>query len=432
MTPAARAGAPVVVVTGMGAVTPLAPTLPETFRRLCAGENAIRTIPRFRDAGFPVTIGAEIPFAEEILDRHPDARRYGSRKLAWLDEALDEALAQADLPDLAPHRAGVFLGVETSRIPFARTREIERLAGSAEHRVDISKYGKYCRGLLAPDDVRNKFPAFLACRVAARRGVSGPALATSNACASSNFAIGEALRRLRAGRIDIALVGSADEMIDEYMITGFSLLRALSFDNDRPDRACRPFDGRRSGFVLGEAGAALVLETLESARRRGAAPLVELAGYGATSDGVNITACHPQGEGLRLAMERALSDGGIPREEVAYVNAHGTATRLNDLAETRAIRALFGPLADRIKVNATKSMIGHSVAAAGAVEAAVTVTSMLEGIVHPTRNLESPDPECDLDCCRGGAAELRIGAALSNSCGFSGGNGCLAFRRLEG
>lgn len=420
-----------IVVSGLGAVTPLGLSAEETFRRLCAGENAIHTIPRLVEAGFPVTIGAQIDQVDELMDRHPDARRFGSRKLAYFLESLQEARTQSGIADFHGLRAGVFLGVETSRIPIARSFDIWKRASGPDFHVDMKRFGDNCRNLLSRDEILNKFPAFLSIAVAAATGIQGPVMATSNACASANFAIGEAFRRMREGSLDVAIVGSADEMIDEYMITGFSLLRALSFENEHPDAACRPFDCRRSGFVLGEAGAALVLERLDHCLRRGGKPLAVLAGYGSSSDGHKITACHPQGAGLADAMKRALEEGQLPLEDVGYINAHGTSTRLNDQAESRAIKSLFGPHAERIKVNATKSMIGHSVAAAGAVEAVVTVMTLREKIAHPTRNMESSDIGCGLDYCGHGAVAVDLPAALSNSCGFSGGNSCLAFRRYE-
>lgn len=421
-----------VVITGAGAVTALGHTLDETFANLCAGISGVAEIPEFAEAGFGVYIGARVPGIEELVDRFPDARRYRSRKLAFALKAAEEAIESAGLASFDGMKCGVFFGVETSRIPIEKTYEIFRLSGMEKKRVDYALFGRRCRDIASPLEIQNKFPFFLPRQISVTYGIKGPVLATSNACASSNYAIGEALRQLRSGRIDVAVTGSADEMIDEYILTGFSLLKALSTNNSDPAGASRPFDTRRDGFVLGEGGAVVVLETLEHALNRGARIICELAGYGSSSDGEKITACNREGLWLRLAMERALKDGGMTPEDIGYINAHGTSTRLNDLSESLAIRSLFSSLPRRVMVNSTKSMLGHSVAAAGAIEAAVTVMTVSTGMCHPTLNLESPDTGCDLDYCIKEAVRADFSGAISNSCGFSGGNSCLVFKRFGG
>lgn len=422
-------GGRTVVITGIGLVTPLATDARGTFDALCEGKNAIAVLPEFRDAGFPVHIGARVPFAAELLEKYPEAKRHGSRKLAFALSAVDEALEAAGLKDLDGERCAAYFGVETSRIDFSKAYEIFRRSSGSGFRVDMKKYGESCLGLLTRDETLSKYPFFVANFIASRYKISGPLATTSNACASSNFAIGAALRKLREGAADIALVGSADEMIDAYLLTGFHLLGALSQNNSDPAGASRPFDRARDGFVLGEAGAALVLETLDHALARGAGIFCELSGFGSTSDGGKITACHPEGGWLREAMARAIADSGIAPDDVKYVNAHATSTKLNDASETRAIKSLFGDHAKNLLVSATKSMIGHTVAAAGAVEAAVTAMSVKSGVCHPTRNLAEPDEGFDLNYCASGPVRAEITAALSNSCGFSGGNSCLAFKK---
>jgi len=423
--------APRLVVTGVGAVTALGHSADATFRGLCAGENGIRAIPALEAAGYPVTIGGAVPDTERLLATYPDAATYGSRKLAYALSALDEALAAAELSTLAGTACGAYFGVETSRVPFDVTYEFYRRSGRETNSVDYRAFGSTCRDLLAADKTHNKLPAFLPRHLAARYGMAGPLLATSNACASATYAIGQAMRHLRSGRVDMAVVGSADEMLDEYMIIGFSRLKALSSNNDHPDRAVRPFDVNRDGFVLGEGGAVLVLETLEHATRRRAPVLCEIRGFAATSDGEKITACHRHGAWLAQAMRRALADGGQTPDDIDYVNAHGTSTRLNDMSESRAIAAVFGERAPTVLVNSTKSMLGHTVAAAGAIEAVVTCLSLARGICHPTRNFERPDEGCHLNYCRDHAVEAPLRGAMSNSCGFSGCNSCLTFSRYE-
>lgn len=419
-----------VVITGTGLVTPLGIGAAETFDALCAGRSAVEALPEFKKAGFAVHIGARVKRADALIEKYPDAKKYSSRKLAFILRALDEALGQAAIEDFAGAECGLFLGIETSRIAFEKAFEIFRLSSGADFKVDYRLFGRECLGLLGREEIHNKFPFFIPGYIAARHNIKGPTLATSNACASSNYAIGEAFRRIRSGGLDIAVAGSCDEMIDAYILTGFSLLGALSMDNDRPSRASRPFDLDRSGFVLGEGGAVLVLEELEHARARGASVICELSGYASTSDADKITACRPDGGMLKLAMQRAIEDAGLTTDDIDYINAHATSTRLNDASETRAIKSLFGERAKKLVVGATKSMIGHSVAAAGAIEAVVTALSIKNGICHPTINLETPDPACDLDYCPGAARRVDIFGAVSNSCGFSGGNSCLVLNRF--
>ena len=420
-----------VVITGVGAVTALGHSADETFEALCAGKNGIRKIPALEEAGYPVCIGGAVPDIEALYEKYPEAKEYGSRKLAYALKAMDDALKMAQLTTLQERECGFYMGVETSRVPFPITYQFYHLSGRQESKVDYLKFGELCRELYPRQMNHNKLPAFLPRFLAQRFSASGPIMATSNACASANYAMGEALRKLRSGRIKIAITGSADEMLDEYMIIGFSRLKALSFNNERPDKALKPFDARRDGFVLGEGGAILVLETLESAKERGAHILCELRGFGASSDGEKITACHKQGAWLVEAMKRAMEDGHIELDELRYVNAHGTSTRLNDLSESRAIAQLFGDKAKDVLVNSTKSMIGHTVAAAGAIEAVVTAMSLANSIFHPTRNLEVPDDGCELNYCPGKAVKRQIEAAISNSCGFSGCNSCLTFKRYH-
>jgi len=418
-----------VVITGIGAVSPLGHNIVETFDNLCAGKNAIFELPEFKEAGFPVYIGARVQNIEKLYKRFPEAERYGSRKLAYALSAMDEALAMSGIADLSKEECGLYFGVETSRIAFKSAFEIFKRSAGEDMLVDNRLFGEKCLDMLQRDDIINKFPFFIPKYIASKFNISGPLLATSNACASSNFAIGEAYRKLSEGRVEIAITGSADEMIDEYIVTGFSILGALSESNETPETASRPFDKNRNGFVIGEAGAVLIMETLEHALARNANIICEVGGFGTSSDGEKITACHPQGSGLAKAMTRAISDAGLKPEEMVYINAHATSTRLNDASETRAIKTVFGEHAKKLLINSTKSMIGHTVAAAGAIEAAVTARSISEGRCHPTKNLTEPDAACDLFYCPDGFVEADIKAAMSNSCGFSGGNSCVVFKK---
>ena len=267
--------------------------------------------------------------------------------------------------------------------------------------------------------------------VAIAHGLQGPSIAVVTACATGSHAIGEAAEVVRRGGPEVMICGGSEAVITPLTLSAFRNMGATSTCNDEPQRACRPFDAGRDGFVLGEGAGVLVLESLEYAQRREAHIYAELVGYGASADAFHVTAPDETGAGAALAMELALRGAGLSPEEVDYINAHGTSTFLNDRMETRAIRNVFGPHADRLMVSSTKSMMGHLMGAAGAVEAIACVKSLESGWVHPTVNYETPDPECDLDYVPNQARQTWPRVALSNSFGFGGHNGCLVFRRWE-
>jgi 3-oxoacyl-[acyl-carrier-protein] synthase II len=267
--------------------------------------------------------------------------------------------------------------------------------------------------------------------VSIRFGARGPNYATVSACASSGHAVGDAFRILQRGDADVMLTGGTEAAITPLCIAGFSSMKAMSTRNDDPTTASRPFDAGRDGFVIGEGAGAVVLETLEHARARGAGILAEVVGYGASADAFHITAPHPEGEGARHAMKKALDDAGASPAEVDYINAHGTSTPHNDIMETRAIKAILGERAQEIVVSSTKSMVGHLLGAAGAVEAIICAYAVREGKIPPTINFHDHDPECDLDYAHNRMVERPLGLALSNSFGFGGHNVCLAIRRWE-
>jgi 3-oxoacyl-[acyl-carrier-protein] synthase II len=267
-------------------------------------------------------------------------------------------------------------------------------------------------------------------QVSIRFGLRGPNFATVSACASGAHAIGEALRLLRAGDADVILTGGCEASITPMALAGFGSARALSTRNDDPQRASRPFDKDRDGFVIGEGAGVIVLETEEHARRRGAPVLCELCGYGASGDAYHLTAPSEDGNGAARAMRRALDDGALPLEDVHYINAHGTATPTGDPVEVMAVKTVFGEHARRLMMSSTKSMTGHLLGAAGGLEAVVTVLAVARGVVPPTTNLETPDPQCDLDFVPHQARTRSVRAALSNSFGFGGHNATLALKAL--
>ena len=275
------------------------------------------------------------------------------------------------------------------------------------------------------------WPQYLASRLAARFGIEGPTATIQTACTSSAQAIGEACRAIRRGTIDVALAGGAECIVSPLEVQLFCLLGVMSRQNAAPETASRPFDARRDGFVIGEGAGFLILEDADHARRRGAPAIAEIAGYGTTCDAYRITDEAPDGRGAIGAMRRALADAGLGPEDVDYVNAHGTSTPMNDRVETAAIRAVFGPAAPRLLVSSTKSMIGHTISAAGAIELATTVLAVRDQIAPPTINYRVPDPECDLGYVPNAPVATRIRAAISNSFGFGGHNDCLLVREIE-
>jgi 3-oxoacyl-[acyl-carrier-protein] synthase II len=275
-------------------------------------------------------------------------------------------------------------------------------------------------------------PQYLAARLAGRFGIEGPAATLQTACTSSAQAIGEAVRAIRRGTIDVALAGGAECIVSPIEVQIFCLLGVMSRRNEAPETASRPFDARRDGFVMGEGAGFLVLEEAEHARGRGAQPLAELAGYGSTCDAYRITDEAPDGQGAVRAMRAAIADAGLEPAQVDYVNAHGTSTPMNDRVETAAIRQVFGPHADRLLVSSTKSMIGHTISAAGAIELITTVLALRDQVAPPTINYQVPDPDCDLSYVPNRPVAVPIRAAISNSFGFGGHNDCLLVRAHGG
>lgn len=405
-----------VVVTGLGALTPLGDSFESTWISLLRGENGISRITRFD----PSPYGSQI--AGEIREFNPTKRlsqreikrsdKYAQYALYAAYEAVYDAGLDADVK-IDKKRVGVIFasgigGIETLE------KEDEKLLQSGPRRV-------------SPFLVPMMIPNMAAGLISMTFGFSGPNFAIVSACASSSHAIGESYRMIKYGDADIVLTGGSEAPITPLAIAGFSSMRALSTRNDEPARASRPFDRERDGFIVGEGAGVLILEELEHAKKRGAKIYAELKGYGATADAYHITAPDPEGNGAYRAMRLALEDGATLPEQVDYINAHGTSTPLNDKIETVAIKRLFGEYAKRLWVNSSKSMFGHLLGAAGGVEAIVTVLSLARGKVHPTRNLEYPDPDCDLDYVPEGMREKKLRNALSNSFGFGGHNAVLLF-----
>jgi 3-oxoacyl-[acyl-carrier-protein] synthase II len=410
-----------VVVTGMGTVNPLGNSVQDSWPRIKAGENGIGAITRFDTSMFPAKIAGELKdFHPEAWMEARDARRM-DRFTQYAMAAAVEAMAQAGLAagQVDPERLAVVIGngIGGEETIENALRKLNERGLKAVH------------PLIVPMMIMNEVAGNLAVRFQAQ----GPCFCVATACASSNDAMGDAWRLIREGRVEVAIVGGTEAPITPLGLAGFCLLQAVSTKrNDDPSRASRPFDRDRDGFVIGEGAGILVLEELEHARRRGAAVLAELAGYGASCDANHLTAPHPEGRGAIQAIRIALSSAGLAPGDVDYVNAHGTSTPINDPIETKAIKAAFGDHARKLRVSSTKSMHGHLLGGAGGVEAVVTVMAIRDQFFPPTRNLENPDPACDLDCVPNMGSAGRIRAAISNAFGFGGHNAVVLFRQFEG
>jgi len=408
-----------VVVTGMGVVSPVGKSVKEFWEALLSAKNGIKLIDRFDVSQFPTKI------AGLIDDFHPE-ERIDPKELKRMDlvtqyalYATYEAILDAGLSEgqFDPYRAGVIF---SSGIGGIKTLEEEVIKLKEQGPRRVSPF-------LVPMMIVDITPG----HIAMRYGFKGPNYSVVSACASSAHAIGDAYRLIKYGDADIVIAGGAEAPITPIGLAGFCSMRALSSRNDEPEKASRPFDKERDGFVMAEGAGAVVLEELEHALKRGAKIYAEVVGYGATADAYHITAPHPEGEGAVNSMRLAIEEAGISPEEVSYINAHGTSTPLNDAAETKAIKKLFGEYAYKIPVSSTKSMTGHLLGAAGAVEFIATVMSVYTDKIHPTRNYEFPDPECDLDYVPGTYRELTVNYALSNSFGFGGHNASLLVKKYS-
>ncbi|MDX1649638.1 MAG: beta-ketoacyl-ACP synthase II [Myxococcota bacterium] len=406
-----------VVVTGLGCVSPLGAGVARTWEALCAGTSGVRALDDEAFAGLPVRIAGRAP---EDLDLGAvpakDARRY-DRAVALAVAAAHEAMTDAGLADggFDPDRAACAIGSGIGGVSTLLENHRSYLDGGARR---VSPF-------FIPMTLAN-MPAGV---VAIRHGLRGPNLCTVTACAASAHALGEAARLVERGDADLAVAGGTEAAVLPLVFAGFARMQALSVRNDEPERASRPFDEARDGFVLGEGAAILVLEAEEHARARGARVRAELAGFGASGDASQLAAPDPEAGGARRCMEAALRDAGVGPSEVDYVNAHATSTPAGDRVEAEALRAVLGPRAEQVAVSSTKGATGHLLGAAGALEALLCVRALEEGELPPTLNLDRPDPACALDHVRGKARSQRARVALSNSFGFGGVNAALVFRR---
>jgi 3-oxoacyl-[acyl-carrier-protein] synthase II len=419
----------------MGMVTPLGNSVEETWSAMRLGRSGASRITHFDAASLPTQIAAEAKNFR-LQDYVADAERYrfSGRNSRLAIAAASSAMKDSGLqPSQIDHsRFGVYLGAGEGQHDFEQFMLTLGLSTAADGVLDIAKFNRGAMHNLHVEREWEQEPNMPVGHVAALFGAQGPNLNCLTACAASSQAIGEALEVIRRGDADLMISGGAHSMIHPFGVLGFNLLTALSTRNDSPETASRPFDRDRDGFVLGEGAGIVILEELDHAKRRGARIYGELIGYGSTADAYRMTDPHPQGRGAILAIRDALNDAELTAADVNYVNAHGTSTGGGDVAETVSMKVAFGDLAYKVPISSIKSMTGHLIAAAGAVELITCLLTIRDGIIPPTINYENPDPQCDLDYVPNVAREAKVDVALSNSFGFGGQNVCLVARRFNG
>lgn len=408
-----------VVITGMGVVTPLSCRVDDLWQRLCRGESGIRLIQGFDTSIFRVKFGGEIRDWNPVGYLDPKEAKRIDRFSQYALVAAMDAVAQSgiDFSKEDPYRCAAIIGSGVGGLG-----EIE-----LQHRRLLEKGPERVSAFTIPKMMLN---AASGC-VSIQFGIKGPSYGVVTACASASSAVIEAAKEIQEGRVDVAITGGTEAAVTPLGIAGFSAMKALSERNDAPEKASRPFDRDRDGFVLSEGAGIVVLEELEHARKRGAPIFAELLGYGTSSDAGHITQPDDNGTGAARAMADALRNAELNPEDVGYINAHGTSTPLGDRAETVAIKSVFGEYAKKVSISSTKSQLGHLLGASGGVELIISVLALQHGVIPPTINYETPDPECDLDYTPNVARERKISVAMSNSFGFGGHNVSLVVGTLH-
>ncbi len=405
-----------VVVTGLGMVTPLGTGVEKNWEAACSGTSGIGPITKFDATGFTSQIAGEVKDfrAQDFMDKQK-ARRF--------DVFIHYAIASARM---AMEDSGLKItGKNAPRVGCVTGSGLGGLTMLEHfHSVLLEKGPKRISPFFIPGIIANMVPG----QIAIEFGAKGPNLSIETACAASNHAVGEAFRFIRDGFADSMITGGAEAVVTPLALGGFCSMRALSTRNDEPEKASRPFDFDRDGFIMGEGAGILILEELESALERGAKIYAEVVGYGLTGDAYHVSAPEPEGEGAIQCMKGALDFAGLKPEDVDYINAHGTSTKLNDLSENKAIKSVFGDHAYKLSISSTKSVTGHLLGGAGGIESIFTVLTIKHGIIPPTMNYETPDPECDLDYVPNIARKAEVKTAMTNSFGFGGTNASLIFK----
>jgi len=412
-----------VVVTGVGCVTPLGTTVPELWANLKEAKSGVGPTTLFDASNFPTRIAAEVK-DWSVANVGEDAAKWEKRgrhtkfALGAAKQAIEES---GVMKGVEPERFGVYLGAGEGQQDFPNFSRM-MVAALKNGNLDLGTFIREGLERLDPQLELEQEPNMPAAYLATRFNAQGPNVNCLTACAASSQAVGEATEMIRSGEVDVMLSGGAHSMIHPFGVTGFNLLTALSERNDEPQKASRPFDLNRDGFILGEGAAMVVLEEFERAKKRGAPIYGEILGYGTTADAFRITDTHPEGRGAITCIKMALKDAGCNTTDIHYINAHGTSTQVNDRVETLAIKEVFGDQAYKIPVSSTKSMMGHLIAAAGATELIICLMAIRDGVAPPTINYETPDPQCDLDYVPNKAREAPIRTILTNSFGFGGQN----------
>jgi 3-oxoacyl-[acyl-carrier-protein] synthase II len=408
-----------VVVTGMGVVSPVGNDLASFWSALCAGKSGIGPVTLFDASAFPTRIAGEVKGIDFVKFVEPKEARRTDRAILLAIVAARMAMLESklDMSREDPERCATIVGSGIGGIATLETEEKKLIERGP--------------GRVSPFLIPMMIPDMPAGRISMEYGLKGPNFAVVSACASSANSIGESFLHIKSGMADVAVTGGTEAAIVPISFAGFCSMGALSKRNEIPEKASSPFDKKRDGFVMGEGAAIIVLEELEHARRRGAVIHAEMLGYGATGDAFHLSAPDPEGLGAQGCMRIALKNAGLAPEQVDYVNAHGTSTELNDKIETAAIKKIFGEAAKNVAISSTKSMTGHMLGAAGAIEFIASVMAIKEGIIPPTINYEDPDPDCDLSYTPNTAVKRRVRYAISNSFGFGGHNACLALGRYE-
>jgi 3-oxoacyl-[acyl-carrier-protein] synthase II len=406
-----------VAVTGLGAVTPLGNDAPTTWRAAVAGESGIDFIRSFDASGFPVRVAAEVKDYEPNGVVSPKEARRLDRNVILALGAAKEAIDDAELNGFDPARVGVVFG-----------SAIGGFLGIMEQHEVLQERGP---DRVSPHFLPNVLVDSASGQLAISLGLRGPNYAPVSACATGSHAIGEAAEIIRRGDADAILAGGTEACMHPLILAGFCAMRGLAAEEEHPPRASRPFDATRAGFVMGEGACVLVLEDLEAAQARGAKIYAQVLGYGASNDAYHMAAPDPDSVGVAEMMRAALARARVNPGDVGYINAHGTSTPLGDLAETKAVKEVFGDHAYDLAISSTKSMMGHCFGAAGAIEGMMCVLALHDGVLPPTINYEHPDPECDLDYVPNEARETEVRVALSNAMGLGGHNGCVLFARAD-
>ncbi len=408
-----------VVITGLGTVNPLGNNVPEFWENIKQGKCGISKIEKFDTSDIGVYVAGQVKDYDALACGKMEKKELRNMQLytQYAISAATEAINDCgtDFSDISPYEVGVVIGVGIGGIEFIE-QQYQRMIDRGASKI-------------SPFFVPMMIANMAAGEVAIKLGFKGDNYCTTTACASGTHAIGEAFRKIKDGYLTAAVCGGTESTVTKFVLGGFSTMHALSKSEDPMD-ASKPFDKDRDGFVLGEGSGILILEEYEHAKARGAKIYAEIAGYGASGDGYHITSPDPEGDAAAYAMAYSIKEAGLKPEEITYINAHGTSTGLNDKYETKAVKKALGNAANSVKINSTKSMIGHLLGAAGGVEAVVTALSVKNDLIHQTINYKTPDEECDLDYCTEGNVEMPVTAALSNSLGFGGHNATICMKKI--